>query len=58
MRERLVDRLELHYGPLLAGGGLGLEDLGVASMDDALRFELEATARAGDDLLVTLVRSR
>ncbi len=52
----LVGRLEVHYGPLLTGGGLALEDLGVTAMSDALRFRIDGTERAGNDLLVTLVR--
>lgn len=56
LRADLVGRLELHYGPVLTGGGLALEDLGVTTMHGALRFEIEDTRRAGDDLIVTLVR--
>ena len=58
IRDDLAGRLELHYGPVLTGGGASLEDLGVTSMAEALRFEVEETRRAGDDLLVTLVRAR
>ena len=57
IRDGLVGRLELHYGPVLTGGGASLEDLGVSSMAEALRFDVEETRRAGDDLLVTLVRA-
>lgn len=55
VRDGLAGRLELHYAPILAGGGLSLEGLGVATMGNALRFEIEETRRVGDDLLVTLV---
>jgi diaminohydroxyphosphoribosylaminopyrimidine deaminase/5-amino-6-(5-phosphoribosylamino)uracil reductase len=58
IREDLAGRLELHYGPVLTGGGASLADLGVNSMAEALRFEVETTERAGDDLLVTLARTR
>ena len=58
LRDDLVGRLELHYGPLLTGGGASLVDLGVTSMSDAVRFDVEETVRAGADLLVTLVRKR
>jgi diaminohydroxyphosphoribosylaminopyrimidine deaminase/5-amino-6-(5-phosphoribosylamino)uracil reductase len=58
IREDLPGRLELHYGPILTGGGASLDDLGVNSMADALRFEVETTERAGDDLLVKLARKR
>ncbi|MDQ3983134.1 MAG: bifunctional diaminohydroxyphosphoribosylaminopyrimidine deaminase/5-amino-6-(5-phosphoribosylamino)uracil reductase RibD [Actinomycetota bacterium] len=54
IRAGLAGRLELHYGPVLSGGGLTIADLGVRSMADGLRFEIEETARAGDDLIVTL----
>ncbi len=56
--EGLADRLELHYGPVLTGGGLSLDDLGITSIDEALRYVMEDATRAGDDLLVTLVRKR
>lgn len=56
LRADLVGRLELHYGPVLTGGGLTLDDVGVGSMDSAMRFGITETERAGDDLLVTLVR--
>ena len=58
IRTGLAGRLELHYGPVLTGGGPSLADLGVTSMSGALRFEIEDTVRAGDDLIVTLARSR
>lgn len=58
IRDDLAGRLELHYGPVLTGGGASLAGLGASSMADALRFEIEDTVRAGDDLLVTLVRGR
>ena len=56
VREGLAGRLELHYGPVLAGGGATLDDLGVTSMPEALRFEVDDVQRAGDDVLLTLVR--
>ncbi|HEX2293951.1 MAG TPA: RibD family protein, partial [Actinomycetota bacterium] len=56
IREGLAGRLELHYGPVLTGGGLALEDLGVSSMAGALRFRVEDVVHAGNDVLVTLVR--
>jgi diaminohydroxyphosphoribosylaminopyrimidine deaminase / 5-amino-6-(5-phosphoribosylamino)uracil reductase len=58
IRDELVGRLELHYGPVVTGGGASIADLGVASMADALRFEIEESVRAGGDLLVTLARDR
>jgi diaminohydroxyphosphoribosylaminopyrimidine deaminase/5-amino-6-(5-phosphoribosylamino)uracil reductase len=50
-----VDRLELHYGPLLAGrGGPDLGDLGTTTLRDALRWDVTAMERAGDDMLLSL----
>ncbi|MDQ4124697.1 MAG: dihydrofolate reductase family protein, partial [Actinomycetota bacterium] len=57
IRAGLVGRLELHYGPLLTGAGASLDDLGVASMAGALRFEVEDVQRVGADVIVTLGRS-
>jgi diaminohydroxyphosphoribosylaminopyrimidine deaminase / 5-amino-6-(5-phosphoribosylamino)uracil reductase len=53
----LVDRLELHYAPKLAGiGGPDIGDLGVRSMSDAKGWSITETTRRGRDLLVTLER--
>jgi diaminohydroxyphosphoribosylaminopyrimidine deaminase/5-amino-6-(5-phosphoribosylamino)uracil reductase len=56
IREDLAGRLELHYGPVLTGGGATLDDLGVTSMSGAVRFRLEDSVRAGDDVVTTFVR--
>jgi diaminohydroxyphosphoribosylaminopyrimidine deaminase/5-amino-6-(5-phosphoribosylamino)uracil reductase len=56
VRRGLVDRLELHHGAALTGGGPVLGDLGVGTMSDALRFSLVDTVRAGDDVITTYVR--
>ena len=56
VRAGLVDRYELHYGPLLVGAGASLDDLGITTMAEALRVETDEVKRAGDDVLVTLVR--
>jgi diaminohydroxyphosphoribosylaminopyrimidine deaminase / 5-amino-6-(5-phosphoribosylamino)uracil reductase len=54
-----VDRLELHYGPLLAGrGGPDLGDLGITTLRDAPRWEVAAMERAGDDMLLSLTPPR
>lgn len=58
IRDDLAGRLELHYGPVLTGGGASLEDLGVTSMAQAVRFEVEETASTGQDVLITLTRAR
>lgn len=56
IRDGRAGRLDLHYGPLLTGGGLSLGDLGISSIAEALRYATEEVTRAGDDVLVTLVR--
>lgn len=57
VRDGLAGRLELHYGPVLTGGGASLADLGVASMAEALSFEVEDVRRVGGDTVITLARS-
>jgi diaminohydroxyphosphoribosylaminopyrimidine deaminase/5-amino-6-(5-phosphoribosylamino)uracil reductase len=55
MKHRLVDRLQLHYGPKVAGGdGPSIANLGVGSMADAIAWTPTDVARVGGDLLVTL----
>jgi diaminohydroxyphosphoribosylaminopyrimidine deaminase/5-amino-6-(5-phosphoribosylamino)uracil reductase len=56
IHDDLVDRLELHYGAVLLGGGAALGDVGVASIGDAKRFRRIALETAGDDVIVTLER--
>lgn len=59
LRDDLVDRLELFFGPLLLGGdGIGLGPLGVESMDRAERWETISSASLGADVGVTLRRTR
>ena len=59
LRGGFVDRLELHYGPLLAGsGGPGLGDLGVTSRGEGSRWEVRALERSGEDVLVSLLPAR
>lgn len=58
LRLDLVDRLEVHYGPLLAGaGGPEIGDLGVTSMIDARRWNTVSVERSGPDAIVLLERS-
>jgi len=57
LRERVVDRLELYYGPVVLGdSGPGIAGLGIDSMDQASRFTLVETRRFEDDVLVILER--
>jgi diaminohydroxyphosphoribosylaminopyrimidine deaminase/5-amino-6-(5-phosphoribosylamino)uracil reductase len=58
LRRDLVDRFELHHGPLLLGGGPGLEDLGVGRIEDAPRWSLEEVKRYDDDLVAVYDRRR
>jgi diaminohydroxyphosphoribosylaminopyrimidine deaminase/5-amino-6-(5-phosphoribosylamino)uracil reductase len=51
----LVDRLELHIGPVLLGaGGAALGDIGIATMPDAARWRLVEVSRSGDDAVLVL----
>ncbi|HEX2058288.1 MAG TPA: bifunctional diaminohydroxyphosphoribosylaminopyrimidine deaminase/5-amino-6-(5-phosphoribosylamino)uracil reductase RibD [Actinomycetota bacterium] len=56
IRGGLVGQLELHYGAVLTGGGLSLDDLGVTSIDDGHRFRLDDLKVLGNDVVVTMVR--
>ncbi len=52
LRENLVDRLELHHGPLVVGrGGPDIGDLGIASMDGARAWDLVSVQAVGDDVI-------
>jgi diaminohydroxyphosphoribosylaminopyrimidine deaminase / 5-amino-6-(5-phosphoribosylamino)uracil reductase len=51
----VVDRLELNYGPLLAGrGGSEIGDLGRGSLPDAQRWTTVSVDRLDDDVRVVL----
>jgi diaminohydroxyphosphoribosylaminopyrimidine deaminase/5-amino-6-(5-phosphoribosylamino)uracil reductase len=55
LSQDLVDRLEVHLGPVLLGrGGASLGDLGVATMADARRWQLVEVERNGDDAVMVL----
>ncbi|MDQ3953536.1 MAG: bifunctional diaminohydroxyphosphoribosylaminopyrimidine deaminase/5-amino-6-(5-phosphoribosylamino)uracil reductase RibD, partial [Actinomycetota bacterium] len=59
LRGSLVDRLELNYGPLLAGrGGADIGELGVTSLGDAARWTTVSIDRIDDDARVVLESSR
>jgi len=58
LRDDLVERLELYYGPVLLGnGGTALGDLGVRSIEEAKRFRTTKVQRLGDDVLMIQERS-
>jgi diaminohydroxyphosphoribosylaminopyrimidine deaminase/5-amino-6-(5-phosphoribosylamino)uracil reductase len=56
LRNGLVDRLELHYGPVIVGSGPSLGDLGISTLTAAQRWSVAAVERAGDDVIVSLRR--
>ena len=57
LRDGLVDRLELHYGPTMLGrGGPDIGDIGVLAMSDAPRYTTVDVRRMGDDIAVVLMR--
>ena len=54
LARRLVGRLEVHYGAVVAGrGGPDVGDVGVATMAEALRWRLVSVERAGDDVVAS-----
>jgi diaminohydroxyphosphoribosylaminopyrimidine deaminase/5-amino-6-(5-phosphoribosylamino)uracil reductase len=58
LREGLVDRLELHYGPLLLGAGaVRLGDLGIRTMADVGRWSTSEVRATDEGFIATLVRS-
>jgi diaminohydroxyphosphoribosylaminopyrimidine deaminase / 5-amino-6-(5-phosphoribosylamino)uracil reductase len=58
LRNDLVERLELYYGPMLAGsGGASLGDLGVDSMARVRRWRTWSVGRRDDDAVIELHRA-
>jgi diaminohydroxyphosphoribosylaminopyrimidine deaminase / 5-amino-6-(5-phosphoribosylamino)uracil reductase len=51
LKAQLADRLEIHTGALVLGGGPSIQDLGVANIDGALRWNLVSSAASGDDVI-------
>lgn len=49
LREGLWDRLVVLEAPKLFGGGKGIEDLGVVSVEEALRLRIRREWRLGED---------
>lgn len=59
LAEDLVDRLELHRGPVLIGGdGIGLGPLGNHTIEEASRWRTVEVSRMGDDVVTVLERDR
>ena len=57
LRADLVDRLDIHHGPLLLGrGGPEIGELPVTAMDDARRWRLLGADPIGDDVLMSYER--
>jgi len=57
LREGLVDRVIGYVAPALLGAGsAALGDLGVGTIQDAIRLKLTDVTRLGDDVRLTLVR--
>ena len=55
LRDRCVQRLELHYGPLLLGvDAVRLGDLGIATMADASRWNTHEVRAADDGFIAVL----
>jgi diaminohydroxyphosphoribosylaminopyrimidine deaminase/5-amino-6-(5-phosphoribosylamino)uracil reductase len=55
LRAGLVDRVVAYVAPALLGAGASaVGDLGIATIDDALRLRLEDVTRVGDDVRLTL----
>ncbi|MFD4292383.1 bifunctional diaminohydroxyphosphoribosylaminopyrimidine deaminase/5-amino-6-(5-phosphoribosylamino)uracil reductase RibD [Rhodococcus sp. NPDC058505] len=55
----LIDRVQAYLSPVLLGAGAAaVENAGVGTIADALRFERESVEALGPDLLLTLIPSR
>jgi diaminohydroxyphosphoribosylaminopyrimidine deaminase/5-amino-6-(5-phosphoribosylamino)uracil reductase len=58
LKEDLVDRLALHYGPLVVGSdGIGIGDLGVTTLGDAPRWRIRNVMPMGSDALLMVERN-
>jgi diaminohydroxyphosphoribosylaminopyrimidine deaminase/5-amino-6-(5-phosphoribosylamino)uracil reductase len=57
LTDDLVDRLEIHHGPIVLGAGPTLTDIGVGTIEDAKRFKQVSVQMIADDVLITSERS-
>lgn len=59
LRADLVDRLDIHHGPVVLGrGGPEIGEVDVNTMDDALSWRLLSTESVDDDVLLSYERER
>lgn len=59
LRADLVDRLELHHGPVLIGrGGPDIGDLGIGTMSEAMQWRLIEVERLDQDVVTVYERER
>lgn len=59
LRADLVDRLDIHHGPVVLGrGGPGIGEIGVSAIDDARSWRLLETQSVDDDVLMSYERVR
>jgi diaminohydroxyphosphoribosylaminopyrimidine deaminase/5-amino-6-(5-phosphoribosylamino)uracil reductase len=59
LKADLVDRLDIHHGPVVLGrGGPDIGEVGVATMDDARPWRLLSTESIDDDVLLSYERDR
>lgn len=56
LRDNLVDRIELHVGPKIVGGGLSLGPLDIATMSDASKWALVSAQAVDGDLVAVYDR--
>jgi len=57
IRAGLFDRLLVYIAPMLVGGGrLALTDIGVGTLSEAPRLDIESIAQVGADLVIVAVR--